>query len=65
MKIELTRADGVKTPGIANPVRLTKTPVSYERAAPSFGADTDDVLHSLLNLDKDKIAALKRSGVVG
>ncbi|HKG73464.1 MAG TPA: CaiB/BaiF CoA-transferase family protein [Aestuariivirgaceae bacterium] len=65
MKIELTRADGVKTPGIANPVRLTRTPVSYERAAPSFGADTDEVLHSLLKLDKDKIAALKRSGVVG
>jgi len=65
MKVELTRGDGVKTPGIANPVRFERTPVGYERAAPLLGADTDEVLHSILKLDKDRIAALKRSGVVG
>jgi crotonobetainyl-CoA:carnitine CoA-transferase CaiB-like acyl-CoA transferase len=65
MKVELTRGDGVKTPGIANPVRFERTPVGYERAAPLLGADTDEVLHSILKLDKDKIAALKQSGVVG
>jgi crotonobetainyl-CoA:carnitine CoA-transferase CaiB-like acyl-CoA transferase len=65
MRVELARSDGVKTPAIANPVRLAKTPVGYERAAPLLGADTDEVLHSLLELDKDKIAALRRSGVVG
>jgi crotonobetainyl-CoA:carnitine CoA-transferase CaiB-like acyl-CoA transferase len=61
----VTGADGVKTPCFACPVRLTKTPVAYERAAPSFGADTDDVLRSVLKIDKDKIAELRRSGVVG
>jgi crotonobetainyl-CoA:carnitine CoA-transferase CaiB-like acyl-CoA transferase len=64
MRVELARSDGVKTPAIANPVRLAKTPVGYDRAAPLLGADTDEVLHSLLELDKDKIAALRRSGVV-
>ena len=64
MRVELARSDGVKTPAIANPVRLAKTPVGYDRAAPLLGADTDEVLHSLLELNKDKIAALRRSGVV-
>jgi crotonobetainyl-CoA:carnitine CoA-transferase CaiB-like acyl-CoA transferase len=64
MRVELARSDGVKTPAIANPIRLAKTPVGYERAAPLLGADTDEVLHSLLDIDKDKIAALRRSGVV-
>ena len=65
MKVELARGNGVKTPGIANPVRFSKSPVGYERAAPSLGADTDEVMHSLLQLDKEKIAALRRSGVIG
>jgi crotonobetainyl-CoA:carnitine CoA-transferase CaiB-like acyl-CoA transferase len=64
MRVERARSDGVKTPAIANPIRLAKTPVGYERAAPLLGADTDEVLHSLLDIDKDKIAALRRSGVV-
>jgi crotonobetainyl-CoA:carnitine CoA-transferase CaiB-like acyl-CoA transferase len=65
MRVELSRADGVKTPGIANPLHLSKSPVGYERAAPSLGADTDEVLHCVLQLDEAKIAALRELGVVG
>jgi crotonobetainyl-CoA:carnitine CoA-transferase CaiB-like acyl-CoA transferase len=65
MRVELARTDGVKTPGLASPVRLSKTPIAYERPAPSLGADTEEVLSSLLELDQDKIAELRKAGVVG
>jgi crotonobetainyl-CoA:carnitine CoA-transferase CaiB-like acyl-CoA transferase len=65
MQIELRRTDGVRTPGVANPVRLSKTPIVYERPAPLLGADTEEVLTTLLGLDEAKIAALRKAGVVG
>jgi glutaryl-CoA transferase len=65
MRVELERADGVKTPGIANPLRLSRTPVGCDRAPPALGADTMEILASILGLDEAKIAALKKAGVVG
>ncbi len=35
------------TPSVASPLRLSKTPVVYRRAAPGLGADTQRVLHAL------------------
>jgi glutaryl-CoA transferase len=64
MHVDLKRADGVKTPGIANPLRLSQTPVSYEIPPPALGADTMEVLTSLLGLNEAKITALKKAGVV-
>jgi crotonobetainyl-CoA:carnitine CoA-transferase CaiB-like acyl-CoA transferase len=65
MRVELERQDGVKTPGVANPLRFSQTPISYERPPPALGADTMEVLTSLLGLDEAKIAALRKAGVVG
>ncbi len=65
MRVDLERPDGVKTPGIANPLRLSRTPVDYDRPPPALGADTIEVLTSLLGLDEAKIVALKKAGVVG
>jgi crotonobetainyl-CoA:carnitine CoA-transferase CaiB-like acyl-CoA transferase len=65
MRVDLERQDGVKTPGIANPLRLSRTPVDYDRPPPALGADTMEVLTSVLGLDEAKIAALKKAGVVG
>jgi crotonobetainyl-CoA:carnitine CoA-transferase CaiB-like acyl-CoA transferase len=65
MRLELARADGVKTPGVANPVRLSKTPIAYDRPAPSLGGDTQEVLTSLLKLDEAKIAELRKARVIG
>jgi crotonobetainyl-CoA:carnitine CoA-transferase CaiB-like acyl-CoA transferase len=44
---------------------MSKTPVSYKRPAPSLGADTQEVLSSLLGLDEGKIADLRKAGVIG
>lgn len=65
MRVELSRENGMKTPSVANPVRMSKTPVSYKRPAPSLGADTQEVLSSLLGLDEGKIADLRKAGVIG
>ncbi|MEM1429562.1 MAG: CoA transferase [Pseudomonadota bacterium] len=38
---------------IGNPLKFSRTPVSYRRAPPRMGADTDDVLNSLLTPQDD------------
>jgi crotonobetainyl-CoA:carnitine CoA-transferase CaiB-like acyl-CoA transferase len=65
LKISLDRADGVATPGVANPIRYSATPVSYSRPAPPLGDSTNEILSALLSLTPDKIDELKRKGVVG
>ena len=48
---------------VGSPIRLSETPVRYERAPPLLGADTDTVLAET-GLDADDIARLRRTGVV-
>ena len=64
MQLELTRANGTATPSVASPMRLSRTPVHYDRAAPELGQDTDTVLHDVLGIDETKIAALRTTGVI-
>jgi crotonobetainyl-CoA:carnitine CoA-transferase CaiB-like acyl-CoA transferase len=48
LEVEQTRADlsaPVRT--VASPIRLSKTPVAYDRPPPALGADTDEVLGGL------------------
>ena len=48
---------------IGNPIKFSKTPVTYRRAPPLCGADTDAVIGELLGADVLKAA--KTKGVVG
>ena len=41
LEISLTRPDGVETPGVANPIRLSATPIEYEKAPPALGEGTE------------------------
>lgn len=50
---------------LANPIRLSETPVTYDRPPPPLGADTQDVLSRLLGLDQQTVSALVADGVVG
>ena len=54
-------SDAVRT--VASPIRLSQTPVAYDRAPPALGQDTDEVLEGL-GLSKAEIADLRASGVV-
>lgn len=65
MKISMTHASaGAGTVDlIGNPIKLSKTPVTYRHAPPVCGADTDDVVGTLLG--HDALERAKAKGVVG
>jgi crotonobetainyl-CoA:carnitine CoA-transferase CaiB-like acyl-CoA transferase len=49
---------------IASPVRLSRTPASYDLPPPLIGQHTDEVLRDWLDLGAEDIAALRRDGVI-
>lgn len=53
-----------EVPTIANPIRLSATPVRYRMAPPLLGQHTQEVLHDLLGLDAARISELQGLGVV-
>ena len=61
---EMTHDAGVPVKVIANPVRLSETPVDYRHAPPLLGGQTDAVLGGLLGLDTARLAALREAGVI-
>ena len=44
---------------LGNPLKLSKTPVTYRKAPPVMGADTDEVLEELLGIDAAGRQALR------
>lgn len=46
------------------PWSMSKTPCKVRRAAPILGADTDEVLRSLLGFSAEKVQSLRRDGVI-
>jgi crotonobetainyl-CoA:carnitine CoA-transferase CaiB-like acyl-CoA transferase len=63
LKLELPGA-GNATPSIANPIRLSDTPVEYKSAPPTLGQHTYEVLRERLNLSKQDIDSLSREGAL-
>jgi crotonobetainyl-CoA:carnitine CoA-transferase CaiB-like acyl-CoA transferase len=51
-------------PMLANPIRLSGTPVQYRMPPPDLGEHTDDVLSDLLGYDEAKRRALRDQGVI-
>jgi len=51
-------------PQIASPLRLSKSPVTYQNAAPSLGQHTETVLAELLNLASQQTAILRKKKVI-
>lgn len=58
LRIELPHAAGGTAPGVACPIRLSRTPPRYELAPPLLGQHTAEVLKERLGLDEDEIAAI-------
>lgn len=46
------------------PYRLSATPARPARPAPGHGADTDDVLRDVLNVEEETLASLRQAGIV-
>jgi crotonobetainyl-CoA:carnitine CoA-transferase CaiB-like acyl-CoA transferase len=49
---------------VANPIKFSATPITHDRAPPLLGQHTDEVLESVLGMDRDRIAALRAAGAV-
>jgi len=57
--LELPHPTAGKTPGVANPIRLSASPVEYRRPPPLLGQHTDEILQKYIGVDADGIAALR------
>jgi crotonobetainyl-CoA:carnitine CoA-transferase CaiB-like acyl-CoA transferase len=64
MQIEAEHSTAGRIPLVANPIRLSATPVEYRLAPPTLGQHTDDVLSTLLGYPADGIAALRAKKVI-
>ena len=64
LRLELDHALAGKVASVANPIRLSRTPIEYDRAPPMLGEHTDRVLEEVLGLAAERIARLRQAGVV-
>jgi crotonobetainyl-CoA:carnitine CoA-transferase CaiB-like acyl-CoA transferase len=64
MKVDLSDGLGGAVSMVANPLRLSGTPVEYRRAPPRLGSHTKDVLQRVLRLDAQRIETLLRENVI-
>jgi crotonobetainyl-CoA:carnitine CoA-transferase CaiB-like acyl-CoA transferase len=64
MVVELPHGSGANVSVIANPVRLSATPVNYRVPPPLLGEHTEKMLAERLGMDAAAIAALRSKGIV-
>jgi crotonobetainyl-CoA:carnitine CoA-transferase CaiB-like acyl-CoA transferase len=64
MKVDLPHplAGEGTVPLIANPVKLSGTPIHYRHAPPTLGQHTDEVLAEVLGMSEAEIAAERAKG---
>jgi crotonobetainyl-CoA:carnitine CoA-transferase CaiB-like acyl-CoA transferase len=62
--IELDHPELGKTMADATPIKLSRTPARYHRAAPTPGRDNDYVYRQLLGMNDSEIAELRENGVI-
>ncbi|MGO4811468.1 CaiB/BaiF CoA transferase family protein [Cupriavidus sp. 2MCAB6] len=62
MLLSMPHGNGVQVPSLANPIRFSDTPIRYERAAPTLGQHTDEVLARELGYPPERIGALRGKG---
>lgn len=64
LRVDLPHAVVGSVPSVANPIKLSLTPIEYNKAPPMLGEHTDRVLTEL-GLSQDEIARLREHKVVG
>jgi crotonobetainyl-CoA:carnitine CoA-transferase CaiB-like acyl-CoA transferase len=64
MQLTLPHSAGVQAPSVANPIRLSDTPIQYGKSAPLLGEHNTAVLQERLGLSAQRIAELQSRGVV-
>ena len=64
MVVTMPHPRRAELPLLANPIRLSDTPVQYRMRPPALGEHTDEVLREMLGCDDARIAALRGAGVI-
>ncbi|VXB28898.1 CaiB/BaiF CoA-transferase family protein [Massilia sp. 9I] len=62
--IELPHPAAGKVKLVRNPIRMSATPATSDKAPPLLGQHTDEVLHDVLGLGEAEIVALRGKGIV-
>lgn len=63
-RIDLPHTTAGSAPGVANPMKLSGTPVAYNNAPPLLGEHTDEVLAAVLGYAESTIEGLRSDGVI-
>ena len=63
MRLKLPHQSG-QVDSVANPIRLSETPIQYRYGPPVLGEHTDEVLRERLKLSEPEIAELRREKVI-
>jgi crotonobetainyl-CoA:carnitine CoA-transferase CaiB-like acyl-CoA transferase len=64
MRVELPSENDSRVSVVANPLKMSASPVEYRSAPPRLGQQTQQVLRELLSLDDERIEALARDSVI-
>ena len=64
MQVQLPRGEGTTVAQVASPLRLSHSPVRYDRAPPILGEHTRVVLREVLGLAPERIDDLAARGVI-
>ena len=64
LRVDLQRPDGKQVSTIASPLRLQGTPPVYDRAPPTLGDSTEQVLRELLGRSPESMAGYRESGII-
>jgi crotonobetainyl-CoA:carnitine CoA-transferase CaiB-like acyl-CoA transferase len=64
LALELPHASAGVAPSIANPIKFSATPIRYERAPPTLGQHTRQVLTTLAGLTESELEALTASEII-
>jgi len=64
LQLELDHPDAGKVASVANPIRMSLTPIQYDRAPPLLGQHTGEVLTRLLGMDAQQVSRLKQDNII-
>ncbi len=64
LRKDLPHATYGTVPGVASPLRLSDSPVSYDKAPPRLGENTDEILQDILGLDGKTLRTLRDKGAI-
>ena len=64
LQLELEHPLAGSVASVANPIRLSQTPIEYRQAPPLLGQHTDEVLGRLLSLGAAALAQLRAEGII-